>query len=429
MAKHRGPRARRRPSSARACRRGRGPSCGCPSRPAGRSPLAGEVLLERRDQRAVLVVDRAPAAEQEVVLARPRSRRSRGMPRPRVTFSRNGTTSSGFSGPPKETSRRASYGFTSGCPQDSCSQRRARLPCGSCSTPTAGCWHDPGALRVQQRRPRRPAADLDGRARHRAARRGAHRLLRRWPGRCPRSSCSANAAFAVLHGRWVDRLRPGARAAAGHRRCFGVGLALMMLGRRAGLARGMDATSSRRSPARRSPRSAPASAPAGPTCSTTRPSSRRRSPWRRCSTRSSSWSARCWSPCWRPAGTRSRAWPPRWSAASSAPSRSRRQRRTEPPAGRRHDRRRSAPAMPWRLVLPLALVCLPSAPLRRRRGHHGRVRRGAGPAGAVAGWLLAAWSLGQPRRRAGRPARSPGGAARRAGSGWGSRRWRSRWRR
>src|SRR5689334_17085660 len=36
------------------------------------------------------------------------------MPRPAVTFSRNGTTSSGFSGPPKETSRRASYGETSG---------------------------------------------------------------------------------------------------------------------------------------------------------------------------------------------------------------------------------------------------------------------------------------------------------------------------
>src|SRR5689334_2247773 len=32
------------------------------------------------------------------------------MPRPRVTFSRNGTTSSGASGPPNETSRTASYG-------------------------------------------------------------------------------------------------------------------------------------------------------------------------------------------------------------------------------------------------------------------------------------------------------------------------------
>src|SRR5208337_278815 len=31
------------------------------------------------------------------------------MPRPRVTFSRNGITSSGPSGPPNETSRKASY--------------------------------------------------------------------------------------------------------------------------------------------------------------------------------------------------------------------------------------------------------------------------------------------------------------------------------
>src|SRR5690348_15969903 len=32
------------------------------------------------------------------------------MPRPRVTFSRKGTTSSGPSGPPKESSSKASYG-------------------------------------------------------------------------------------------------------------------------------------------------------------------------------------------------------------------------------------------------------------------------------------------------------------------------------
>ena len=35
------------------------------------------------------------------------------MPRPRVTFSRNGTTSSGLSGPPKDTSSSASYGAAS----------------------------------------------------------------------------------------------------------------------------------------------------------------------------------------------------------------------------------------------------------------------------------------------------------------------------
>ncbi len=36
--------------------------------------------------------------------------RSFGMPRPRVTFSRKGTTSSGPSGPPKDSSSSASYG-------------------------------------------------------------------------------------------------------------------------------------------------------------------------------------------------------------------------------------------------------------------------------------------------------------------------------
>src|SRR4051812_1689482 len=41
------------------------------------------------------------------------SSRSLGILRPRVTFSRNGTTSSGFSGPPKDTTSSASYGATS----------------------------------------------------------------------------------------------------------------------------------------------------------------------------------------------------------------------------------------------------------------------------------------------------------------------------
>jgi hypothetical protein len=36
------------------------------------------------------------------------------MLRPRVTFSRNGRTSSVFSGPPKETSRKASHGGPAG---------------------------------------------------------------------------------------------------------------------------------------------------------------------------------------------------------------------------------------------------------------------------------------------------------------------------
>src|SRR5262249_47345829 len=39
---------------------------------------------------------------------------SRGMPRPAVTFSRKGSTSSGFSGPPNDSSKSASYGRASG---------------------------------------------------------------------------------------------------------------------------------------------------------------------------------------------------------------------------------------------------------------------------------------------------------------------------
>jgi MFS family permease len=70
------------------------------------------------------------------------------------------------------------------------------------------------------------------------------------------------------------------------------------------------------------------------------------------------------------------------------------QRRTEPPAGRHVVTDGPRPAMPWRLVLPLALVCLTLGALfgaaevttvafAEEQGHRG-----------VAGWLLAAWSFG-----------------------------------
>ncbi|KRE96093.1 hypothetical protein ASG76_03345 [Nocardioides sp. Soil774] len=70
------------------------------------------------------------------------------------------------------------------------------------------------------------------------------------------------------------------------------------------------------------------------------------------------------------------------------------QRRTEPPAGRTVVTDGPRPAMPWRLVLPLALVCLTLGALfgaaevstvafAEEQGHRG-----------VAGWLLAAWSFG-----------------------------------
>jgi MFS family permease len=70
------------------------------------------------------------------------------------------------------------------------------------------------------------------------------------------------------------------------------------------------------------------------------------------------------------------------------------QRRTEPPAGRTVVTDGPRPAMPWRLVLPLALVCMTLGALfgaaevttvafAEEQGHRG-----------VAGWLLAAWSFG-----------------------------------
>ena len=70
-------------------------------------PVGGELGLERGDQLAVLPVDRADAAEEVVVVA-DLGEPLRGMPRPRVTFSRNGITSSGPSGPPNETTMSAS---------------------------------------------------------------------------------------------------------------------------------------------------------------------------------------------------------------------------------------------------------------------------------------------------------------------------------
>ena len=71
-----------------------------------------EVLLDGADEGPVLVVDRAAAAEEVVVLAHLLEPLARDAPS-RVTFSRNGSTSSGLSGPPKETSSSASYGEVS----------------------------------------------------------------------------------------------------------------------------------------------------------------------------------------------------------------------------------------------------------------------------------------------------------------------------
>lgn len=69
------------------------------------------------------------------------------------------------------------------------------------------------------------------------------------------------------------------------------------------------------------------------------------------------------------------------------------QRRTEPPAGRSQELR-VRPPMPWRLVLPLSLVCLTLGALFGAA--EVTTVAFAEEAGMrwVAGWLLAAWSLG-----------------------------------
>lgn len=70
------------------------------------------------------------------------------------------------------------------------------------------------------------------------------------------------------------------------------------------------------------------------------------------------------------------------------------QRRTEPPAGRSSTTSGPKPPMPWRLVLPLALVCLTlgalfgAAEVTTVAFAEEQGQRGA------AGWLLAAWSFG-----------------------------------
>ena len=76
--------------------------------------------------------------------------------------------------------------------------------------------------------------------------------------------------------------------------------------------------------------------------------------------------------------------------------------------------------MPW-LAVGAAHRGLsrPRRPVRRRRGHHGRVRRGGGPPGR-AGFLLAGVGARQPGRRPDLRARSPGGRARWCGCAWGA---------
>ena len=102
------------------------------------------------------------------------------MPRPRVTFSRNGSTSSGFSGPPNDTRRTASYGVQTG----HCLLTVWLFAPQEVSGVVAGLGAyrrvlaDPSARAFTVGRLCRPAAAVDDRARHRVARLHRHRLVR-----------------------------------------------------------------------------------------------------------------------------------------------------------------------------------------------------------------------------------------------------------
>ena len=203
---------------------------------------------------------------------------------------------------------------------------------------------EPGNAAVQRHRAGRPAADLDGRAGHRPARPGGHRLVRRRRRR-----------LGGLHGRQRrPRHRPGAArrpprpgpgAERGQRRLRRRHGAAGLVG--AGrLADRRDVRSPPRSPAARCPRSARACGPAGPTCSRRPPTCRRRTRWRRWWTRRSSSPARSRSRCWPPPSTRWPAW--RWRGRGG-----RRQPGLRPAA--RH-RATGAPARPLGRAAPAAAL-------------------------------------------------------------------------
>ena len=301
------------------------------------------------------------------------------MPRPRVTFSRNGTTSSGFSGPPKDSSSRASYGVTSGLPADSWRQPSDGLPSVTMLDSYRRVLSRPGALRftrpalvarlpismvglgivllVEARdrllRPRRRVSAAfmlaNGGVRH-PARAGWSTASAR--GGCCRSPSSASA-------------RDGA-ARAGRSAATGRSLLTYVFAALAGAFL---------------PQVGACVRPAGRTCSTGPPRCRPRSRSRRCSTRPSSSSDRSWSRArhrlapGRRARRRGRRGPgrhPRVRGPARAPS----------PRGP-HGTQSAARAADALAHGAPAGRGVPGArrALRRRRGHHRRVRRGAGLAG------------------------------------------------
>ncbi len=235
----------------------------------------------------------------------------------------------------------------------------------------------------------------------------------------------ANAGFAILQGRLLDRLGQ-ARVLAAASVGFGVATSLLVWSVQADWPIATTYVFAALGGALL-PQVGSASGPAGPTCSTSRPTCRRRSRSRRCSTRPSSSSARSSSPCWRPPGTRSRASPSRSSPASPAPWRS---PPSGPPSRRRTLESTTAgprPGMPWRTVIPLAVVCaalgilfgaaeVTTVAFADEHDHKAVVRRAARPVGA-----------GQPQRRRHHRRGPLAARARPSGCAGARSRWPARW--
>ena len=238
---------------------------------------------------------------------------------------------------------------------------------------------EPGTAALQRHRPGRAAADLDGRARHRAAGAGQPRAPTASRVPCRPPTWSRTPLLAIVQGRLVDTLgqaRVLGAASAGLRGRHGA--ADLVGGGATGRSGGP--TPSRRWRARRCRRSARACGPAGPRAGRAGATCRRRTPWRPWSTRRSSSSARSWSRCWRPPWTRSPGWRRGRGRRGREPGlqRAAPHRAARPPP-RPQRRAAAADAVAHRRAAGRGLRGA-GRPVRCRRGDHGRVRRGAGRA-------------------------------------------------
>ena len=287
----------------------------------------------------------------------------------------------------------------------------------------------PGHAAVQRDRPGRPAADLDGRARHRAAGRARRPAPTALAG-------SVSAAYAGRPARPSRSCRAGCSTGSGRPGCCravvavcGVGAGAADVVGRGGLADRRRVRPGGRRRRRRSPRSAPASGPAGRTCSS--------APARRADRV-------------RAGGGRRRG----RLHARPDPGHGARHRRAP---GRRARRRRSPPACVGTLAFaaqrateppPHPRPTDPRRPAAAALAHAGAAHRGlSGPrrccsapprsppsrsprsraAKATPALLLALWAFGSLLAGVDHRRRSPGGAARSSGCAAAPSAWPRRW--